>query len=95
MTEVQLYEGYRTPPPDRAVEGVVLLNAVEERIRELLGYRKWFRLNRWADWPPERHDYDVELRALVKLARKSRAIAAPDPIDQFKGWTESEKAYGR
>lgn len=64
--------------PDRTIEGVVLLNTVEQRIRELWTYRQWCRRQRnSALWTPLRIEYDQELRALVGLLRRSRAAAAP------------------
>ena len=75
---------------------------VEQRISELWRYRRWWRANRGADWPIIRRDLETELRALVRLVRKARKIAAavPDPMDVAKGyedWTESELAgaWGR
>ena len=77
---------------------------IEERISELLRWRSWYRRNRWADWTPLRHEHEVELRALVRLAREARRIAAavPDPMTAAAawtdaGWTESElaEAFGR
>ena len=59
------------------VEDQALRAIVEERVRQLWSYRQWFRSHRWADWPQERRDLDVELRALVRLARKARRLAAP------------------
>lgn len=46
--------------------------AIEERIAELRRYRQWWRDNRWADWPQERHDLEVELKALIRIARSVR-----------------------
>lgn len=75
---------------------------VEERIRELLQWRRWYHANRWADWPDMERDDRTELRALVKLARKARRAAAPDPIDTYKSWTDAgwttgelSEAFGR
>lgn len=80
-----------------AIEAHALAATVEERIRVLWAERKWWRQHRWADWPDIRHDHDVQLRELVRLARQARKIAAaaPDPMDRYKSladWTESEKA---
>jgi len=71
---------------------------VEARIGELWRERRWWRTNRWADWPDIRRDSDIELRALVRLARTARRLTAPDPVTAAKGyadWTEAEKAFGR
>jgi hypothetical protein len=67
---------------------------VMDRIHDLLVYRRWFRQHRWADWPQERHDYEVELRALVTLARKARKLsaAAPDPLDEYKSFHDWQAA---
>lgn len=75
------------------------------RISELLRYRAWFRTHRWADWPQLRTEYDIELRALVRIARQWRRVEAarPDPMDQFKShaewsaWTNGElvEAFGK
>ena len=78
---------------------------VMARIAELLSYRRWWRSNRWADWPEIRTAHEIELRALVRLARAFRRVEAakPDPLDQAKSfaewsaWTEGEKvaSWGR
>lgn len=61
---------------------------VLNRIHDLLVYRHWFRTNRWADWPTIRAEYEIELRALVRLARQARRLEAakPDPMDAFKSY---------
>lgn len=63
---------------------------VLNRIHDLLTYRTWFRKHRWADWPAIRTEYEIELRALVRLARQARKAEAakPDPMDQFKSYAE-------
>lgn len=53
-----------TPEPYRVV--------IEKRISELLAVRCLYRRNRWADWPVARVESEVELRALVRLAREAR-----------------------
>lgn len=70
---------------------------VDQRIHDLLANRRWYRANLWAHWSDLRKEDDAELRALLRLARAARKMArsAPDPIDQYRGWTESEKAYSR
>jgi hypothetical protein len=86
--------------PTPATEGHALQVVVEERIRELLRFRAWYRANPYTVSWPTRYENDAELRALVRLARRARDVAAnayPDPITQAKGWTESERreAWGR
>jgi hypothetical protein len=70
---------------------------VMARISELLIVRGWYRRYRWAaEWSPRRQEYEVELRALVKIARKWRKVATPDPLDQFKSYADyhSWQAHG-
>ena len=50
---------------------------VDDRIAELWRYRRWWRRYRWAEYPLRRHEMDVELRALVRLARKARDLSRP------------------
>ena len=59
---------------------------IEARIDVLLQRRKVDR--RVATWSQGRHDREVELRALVRLARSARklAAAAPDPMEQYKSY---------
>lgn len=46
---------------------------VDERIAELLRYRRWYRQHPYTvDWP-SRQEHAAELRALVRLARSARA----------------------
>lgn len=57
-----------------------------DRIDELLRYREWYRAHPWTiDWPSRQNDA-IELRALVRLARKARRLAAkaPDPVTTAK-----------
>lgn len=67
------------------------LAVVDERIHELWVYRQWCRKQRdAAHWSPLRVEYDAELRALVKLAKKARDLARPaieraDPVTLAKG----------
>lgn len=67
-----------------SMEAIVL-----ERIAELLRYRSWWRTNRWADWPEIRTNHEIELRALVRLARQYRkATHDPYPVTMtFEAWT--------
>lgn len=71
-----------------ATEAVLL-----ERIAECLRIRRWYRRTHWADWPDLRKENEVELRALVKLARRARQVAAPDPVDVAKAEAERRDAY--
>lgn len=104
ISERDRYRSYSptTPAPGRTVLGVVTLNLVEERIRELIRHRRWWRQNRWADWPAERLDTDRELRALLALARRGRRLAggmfdpaegSPDPIDSYKAGLDRGRGY--
>jgi hypothetical protein len=77
---------------------------VEARISELLRFRKWYRAQpNWSNWMDLAHDHDAELRALVRLARRARHIAAtayPDPMTEaasYADWSEAELAgaFGR
>jgi hypothetical protein len=101
LTEPELLRGYApaAAPADRTVQAVVTLNLLETRISELLSYRAWYRQHRWAEWSDLRLDNERELRALLRLARRGRRIAAagPDPVDAYKGWQETElrEAFGR
>jgi hypothetical protein len=57
-------------------ESHAIAATVTERIRELWIMRSWWRHTRWAaEWSPRRQEYEVELRALVRLARKARRLA--------------------
>ena len=95
-TEADLFRSYSPT----AVGDHVLRVMVEERIAELWRYRRWYRTHRWADWSELRREHDIELRALVRLVRRARALAAPDPLTLSKGyddWTSGElaEAFGR
>lgn len=79
---------------------------LDDRIAELWRYRAWWRSHRWAEHPLRRIETDIELRALVRLARKARDLARPAvreavsipfdfPVDMTVArldaeWTESE-----
>lgn len=65
---------------------------IEERIRNLLAIRAIYR--RGPQWTPRRHEVELELRALVRLARQARRIAAaaPDPVDRYKA--ALDRGYG-
>ena len=43
------------------MEAIVL-----HRICELLTFRRWYRVNRWAPWTDLRREHETELRALVR-----------------------------
>jgi hypothetical protein len=62
-------------PTNRSVEGIVLLNIAEHRIRQLWRARKWYRAN------PGRHlterEADMaELHYLVAMLREARLVSA-------------------
>jgi hypothetical protein len=61
---------------------------VMARISELLIVRGWYRRYRWAaEWSPRRQEYEVELRALVKIARKWRKEQPDHPRDaSYHDW---------
>jgi hypothetical protein len=64
-------------------QDTILANAyravIEDRIHELWAYRTWFRNhNTWI--PEEQVELRAELRYLLRLARKARALAAPPVI---------------
>ena len=74
--------------------------AVEAAIRERRAVERWYRANRWADWPDLRRENRAALLALVKLARRARKAERAerhDPITQAKAMTEGERqfAWGR
>lgn len=50
----------------------VYRHELETAIRERIGVERWFRRNRWADWPDLRRENLAALRALVKLGRRAR-----------------------
>ena len=89
VTEPELFRGYRPADTDPAVIGVAVL----ARIRLLWSYRRWWRENRWADWPVERQALEIELRALVRVARQARRVAAPDPIDLYRAAADRGLSY--
>lgn len=57
---------------------------IEGRISVLLAARALYRRNGWAGFPGTRAD--IELRALVTLARAARKAQAPDPMDVAKAY---------
>lgn len=89
-----------------AYEAVLL-----DRVRELIGYRKWIRLllahspDRAPYWKPLDAEYRVELLALVRLARQARKLEraarpfAADFVDHAADatWTNGElaEAWGK
>ncbi len=51
---------------------------IETRIAELVKYRNWYIVTRWArgpEWDAWRHDDRTELRALLRLRRQARKLA--------------------
>lgn len=92
------------------IDRTVIAHATEqllvERIAELWRWRSWYRAQaNWSHWMNLARDNDVELRALLRIARRGRRLAAqaPDPLTEAKGWrerrdagwTEAELAYAR
>lgn len=61
----------------QVIEAHATVAVLHDRIWELWRYRQWWRANRWADWPDLRHEHDIELRALVAVARKARDLSRP------------------
>jgi hypothetical protein len=64
-------------------QDTILANAyravIEDRIHELWAYRTWYRNH--VGWLPESQTEDrAELRYLLRIARKARALAAPPVI---------------
>lgn len=60
----------------------VYRHELEQAIRERLSVERWYRANRWADWPDLRRDNLAALRALVKLGRRARK--AERLVDEHK-----------
>ena len=68
----------------RTIEAHALTVVVDERIAELWAYRRWVRHQpNAAFWSPLRVEYELELRALLRLRRKARALAAPAIPDVY------------
>jgi hypothetical protein len=83
--------------PTAATAGHALQVVVEHRIAELLRFRRWYRAQpNWGYWLDLAAANDLELRALVRLARRARRIAATayelpesaDPVTAAKGYRE-------
>jgi hypothetical protein len=80
-----------TPDPITAQAIAVTLQA---RVRELVVIHNWYVVNRWArgpEWDAMRHDDRVELRALIRLARRARRLAREtvereDAVTQGLAW---------
>jgi hypothetical protein len=66
-------------------EQEALQQLIEARIAELWKYRAWWRAHRWADWPDVRREADVELRALIRIARQARRKAQTTRRDLARG----------
>lgn len=63
---------------DAALLGHATRLVLQERIAELLRYRQWCRRQpNAAHWSPLRIEYEAELRALVRLARRARDLSRP------------------
>lgn len=74
---------------------------LDEEIADRLHDRRWYRARAWTvDWPT-RYENEVILRALVKLARKARALSRPvaeraDPVTAAKAddyWAGDHHVY--
>lgn len=77
-TEPDLFRGYTattTAPDDAAGVGQVVL----DRIRELVGYRRWYRSH--VGWIVASYTEDMaELRLLLGLRRRARRQRVPEPL---------------
>lgn len=94
-TERELFNGYSTTTAaDHALRVVI-----EERIADLWRYRRWYRARPdWAAFSGMAAAHTTELRALIRLLRAARrlAAAAPDPMTLAGGyaeWQESELRF--
>lgn len=82
-------------PIDRLVRAHATEAVLLDRIAELWQDRSWYRTH--VGWIPEQQTEDrVELRLLVRLARKARALAAaaPDPITEAKAAADRDEFAG-
>lgn len=105
LTEQDLIDGYRTlakaTVPDRVARAHMTEQVMLDRIGQLLKYRRWYR-RQTALWADLARENDVELRGLLRVARKARALsAAPLAFDAEgtllgEAWTEPElrEAFG-
>jgi hypothetical protein len=76
----------------------ILANAyravIEDRIHELWTRRRWYAMH--LGWIPEQRTEDMaELRYLVSLARKARALAAPPVVKAYDAdyWAGDHHIY--
>lgn len=86
----------RLRPAPAPIHDHALRVVIEERIAELWAWRAWYRQRAdWASFMGLRAEHDAELRALVRLARRARKIAAaaPDPIDSYRSALERGIGY--
>ncbi len=76
--------------------GEALEAVIMARLRELLRDRQWYRANMWAEWTDLRKESEIELRALVKLARMARKLAseAPDPMAAWRRGDDDRSGAG-
>jgi hypothetical protein len=66
-------------PPDAALRAHMTETILLERIAELWRFRSWYRRQpRWDVWSDLAVRHDIELRALVRIARKSRGLVADE-----------------
>ena len=85
------------------IEAHALAVAVEERIVTLVKFHEWYIRNPWArgqDWDEMRRDDAIELRALVRLARKARKASSAgvdrmDPVTAAGGYHSWQAAGPR
>ena len=87
--EYNWFESLPIGSGDRTIEGVLLLNLMEERLRELWAHHRWFQSH--VGWIVESEmENRAELRFVLRMLRKARkdAMRAPDPLTVWKGWNE-------
>lgn len=67
--------------------------AIDERIRELIAWRRWYRQHaEWGSFMVLAAEHRAELRALLKLARQARRTARP-VVERMDPMTEAEARY--
>jgi hypothetical protein len=66
-------------PPDAALRAHMTETILLERIAELWRFRDWYRRQpNWSWWSDLAARNRVELRALVKVARRARRLSADE-----------------
>lgn len=68
----------------------ILMEAIRDRIHDRVWYRSQPRPETWRDLA-ERND--IELRALLTIARRARRLASAELIPYRDTWTETEKRF--